>query len=374
MKKVIILQPVMAHYRRSFFKNLQNNKEYLVEFIAGNEYLDIKKCEPFEYTALKYRTLRLGAHQFFFLRKSLRHIKNAKPDIIVSGGVDFHLLHTLLIFIYFRLICKKDFFWWSHATTEKHGKFGLWIRKQFYTKASGILTYSRKGKTDLVEIGINPKKIEVLGNSINTEDYGFLKHNYKKPKAFSNYLNIVFSGRINKGKRLDILINALHLVHKRNEFDFRCNIIGGGDIAELEELTNSLELADKVWFTGPKYNNDIVEYFANADLMVYPHAIGLSLLQAFSYGIPVITSEKNTNHGPEIELLKTGTTGDFYADLNPHELAKAIVKWNNTLQTSREKIANSCIKRIHDFKYLPEEMSKTFFTFICLNSNKTKQA
>ncbi len=364
MKKVIILQPVMAHYRRSFFENILSNKEYSFEFVAGNKYQDIKSIDSIKFKGLNHLSFRLLSHNFYYLKGCLKFIISRKPDIIISGGVDFHLIHTIFAFIYFRLILRKKFIWWSHATTDKHSAGGKWLRKFFYSKSNGILTYNNKGKADLISLGINENKIEVLGNSINTEDYGFLNYNLEETRENSELFTILFTGRINEGRRLDLLLNALKTISLRNEINYECYIIGQGPIDNLLDLTKELKLTDKVHFLGAKYGKEVSEYFIKADLVVYPQAIGLALLQAHSYGLPVITTNDLESQMPEIELLSPNITGDFYIDKDYLDLANKISEWQIKISTSRNEISDACIQGIKDFDYLPESMCKTLVRFI----------
>src|SRR5205085_9067419 len=44
-------------------------------------------------------------------------------------------------------------------------------------------------------------------------------------------------------------------------------------------------------------------WFLSSSCFVYPGSIGLSLLHAFGYGLPVITHADRRRHGPEIAAL-----------------------------------------------------------------------
>jgi len=84
------------------------------------------------------------------------------------------------------------------------------------------------GRDNLLKMGVKDQKIVVVNNSINKEDYGYLNHNLfnrEKKKVFS----ILYSGRITKAKKIDILIEALGVLKKKNDFNFKCVIIGDGD-------------------------------------------------------------------------------------------------------------------------------------------------
>ena len=71
-------------------------------------------------------------------------------------------------------------------------------------------------------------------------------------------------------------------------------IIGGEPTEELKELINHYELKN-VHFVPFKPKNELVYYFASADLFVLPtreDIWGLVVEEAMSFGLPVITTNK----------------------------------------------------------------------------------
>lgn len=364
--KVLIIQPVMAHYRRSLFESLLSRPEFNVEFLSGSDYLGIKEIENIDYIKGKYFSIRFLRHTFYYLRGTLRHIRKSKPDFIISGGIDPHQFHILAAFILFRLFLGKKFIWWSHASSGSQGYIGELFRKFFYRKATGIMTYNKLGRELLESWGVAPSKLISIGNCLNTEDYGYLNYDLEDKQNNTNEFNIVFSGRINNERRLDILIKAIAEI---NITSLKCYIIGNGDTNDLETLSKNLGISDKIIFTGPLYGQDISKIFLKANLMVYPKAIGLSLLHAHSFGLPVITTDNISIQMPEIELLAPGVTGDVYKDENVSNLVQKIIRWHKKINNSNEQIHKACIKQIQEMRYLPEYMAESMVKFI-INSNK----
>jgi len=364
MGKVIVLQPVMAHYRRSLFTALSDSEDHDFYFIAGDSYKNIKSFSQANTFLLPYLKFSLGPHVFYFLKRSLRLIVKEKPDIIISSGLDPHLIHTILIFLLQKIVLRKKFFWWSHATHGNQGRIGTRLRMAFYRYADGVLSYGSHGKSMLIKEGLKPDNVQVLGNSINTEDYGFLNNVISDKVSGENCLSIIFSGRINPSRRLDILFEAVAQIIKDTDIAIHCIIIGGGVEQELKDQIKKLQIQDVVSLPGAKYGPDAGTYFLNADVMVYPKAIGLSIVQAYSYGIPVITTDKLKIQMPEIELLVPGETGDFYQDENVNDLADKILNWHHILNESRSAVQKKCIDRIHELKYFPDQMAEQLLEFI----------
>lgn len=362
--KIILLEHVLAHYRKDVFENLINSPNFSMEIIGGENFKGIKSLGK-PYTSLPYKKMSFLGHDFYYLKGIINYISKKKPDIIICTGFDPHLIHTILIFLVHKIILRKKFIWWTHGTTGKQGYLGFLFRKFFYKNADGFLVYSQEGSDNLLKMNVAADNIKIVGNSLNKEDYGFLNLDLiKESKKSEKKFTILFCGRITPSKKIDILIQSLSILKTNHNIDFKCIIIGGGDTTDLKILTKQLQLENVVEFTGAKYGNETFPYFLNADLFVYPGGVGLSLLQAFSFGLPVITSDNLVLHGPEIELLTPGKNGDFCIDEDSEDFAKTILRWHEKILKNKSEIRENCIDTIKEKRYLPDDMYQTIIEFL----------
>jgi glycosyltransferase involved in cell wall biosynthesis len=354
--RVLFVEPIIAHYRRDTFKLILENNNFSSSILAGNEYEGVKPAEIDGSFICQYLSFKLLGHRFYYLKNALNRIRVFNPSIIVCSGVDFHHLHTLAIFLYAKLKHIK-FVWWSHGGFGRQGKLGKSIRAWFYRRSDFIFAYSGKGVDNLLKLGVKSSKVLSVGNAIGTEDYGF---NYprKDEKKGDKQITLLFSGRINQKRRIEILLHAIKELKEIEKHKIKCVVIGDGDTFNFKKLSNSLGISDDVEFVGPKYGSEVVEFFQNADIFVFPSGIGLSILHAFSYGLPVITTDRMDLHSPEIELLKPGINGDFFQHDNYDSLAKRIDEWAEKIISDKKRIANECIKVINEMGYLPEMQSR----------------
>lgn len=362
--KIVLLEPVLAHYRKDVFRELTLSHEFNIDIIAGENYNGVLGINNNKYKAFNFFKFNCCKHAFYFLKGVLKYIISNKPDIVISTGVDFHLLHTVLVFFYFRLLLGKPFYWWSHATSGNQGAVGYVIRKFIYKHSSGILAYNQAGKKNLIDMGVFEENIVVVNNSINSEDYGYRNYNVIK-KSTNKPFALLFSGRITKAKRINILIKAIKTYIDKYDNDLICYIVGDGAYRkEMDNLVQELKIADCVVFTGARYGKDAHQYFLNADLFVYPGGIGLSILHALSFGLPVLTTNMREAHFPEFELLEEGVDGDLFDHDNPESLAEKIYEWKNKLAQDKCMYAHQCIDSIKKMNYLPESMVKEVLNFL----------
>jgi glycosyltransferase involved in cell wall biosynthesis len=168
--------------------------------------------------------------------------------------------------------------------------YDTFIGNKIIRDASMIFALNRAEKLQISERGIEPDKIKLIPNGISSLPSINNKRQYKKA------LSILFLGRLDRIKGIDILVNAFALLSKRMK-NVKL-IIAGPDCGmgnELRRLVSSNNLQDKVIFTGYVDGIDKFHLFKNADVFVLPSrhdTFPLSALEAASFGLPVIISDK----------------------------------------------------------------------------------
>src|SRR5690606_34677968 len=111
---------------------------------------------------------------------------------------------------------------------------------------------------------------------------------------------VVFSGRIEKRKRLDQLIRAISLL-KNSNIEVDAVIVGEGpNRSELINLSKELGVEENIMFKGSCYDELVLcRYFYNAIACIVPSAVGLTAIHSLTYSTPVITNDDFEAHGPE---------------------------------------------------------------------------
>ncbi|MGE0078236.1 MAG: glycosyltransferase family 4 protein [Bacteroidales bacterium] len=364
MKRVLFIEPILAHYRRDTYRLIISNKEFDSFIIAGDNYESIKSADNIKLIKSSYVQFRLLNHRFYYLKNFFRLYRYVNPHIIVCSGIDFHLLHSVLLFVYVKLFTKVRFIWWSQGTMGHQGILGKWLRGLAYRKSDGIFAYSEEGKKNLIGIGVQNEKIVSVGNAINNDDYGFNKFYNQQFSEENKPFTILFTGRLTHAKRVDILLHSLKILNESSPQKYKCIIVGDGIIDELKVLSKRLGIENIVDFVGSKYDEEIAYFFQNSDIYVFPGGIGLSILHAFSYGLPVITTDNFDLHYPEIELLKPTENGDTFIDNNFVDLAQKIELWVKKIEIDKERISITCKHSIMEKEYMPDLQAKKIIEFL----------
>jgi glycosyltransferase involved in cell wall biosynthesis len=219
--------------------------------------------------------------------------------------------------IFWGIIAKSLFgvplVFWGHGFGKS--KIAKALKCILVQLSDGIILYSFTKKKELVAAGIPLGKIFVAPNSIfvpNSKDFSFSK----KKKYF------LYLGRLQNRKKLEILMQAFSNLKNKA---VRLKIVGDGKIKrELIKLARLLKIEDRVDFIRGSYDpQKIQRLFEKAIAYVSPGACGLGIIHSFAYGVPVVTCV-DTNHGPEIEMLKNGENGLILKTTKCNELANSL--------------------------------------------------
>jgi glycosyltransferase involved in cell wall biosynthesis len=138
--------------------------------------------------------------------------------------------------------------------------------------------------SDLIRLGINGPKITIFPNGVKTI------HPIKKNQVAS-IRRLIWTGRLNTEKGIDILLKALSSVMASGK-DFTLDIIGNGPNMDSSiKQCQELGLQKKVRFIGAIANDMIREKLANADVFLLPsryEGMSNAVLEAMEAGLPIL--------------------------------------------------------------------------------------
>jgi glycosyltransferase involved in cell wall biosynthesis len=131
--------------------------------------------------------------------------------------------------------------------------------------------------------------------------------------------------RLDPKNRFDVLMDSLPAIQRRVPDVVWCIIGAGPERERLERAAVDNGLAEHVRFVGEVYDEvELAPYFLSADLLVHPGAIGLTLLHAFGYGLPVVTHGSAERHGPEFGAFEEDRSGRTFRENDSGSLAETI--------------------------------------------------
>lgn len=166
----------------------------------------------------------------------------------------------------------------------------------------------------LIRHGVPQGKITNLQNSIGTTAFrqklestpeSELATVHRKLGISENAKVRLFCSGVTRGRMAEFLVEpAVGIKGRAPEFELL--VIGAGS----EQIHFERAAADQSWFhyLGPRFGREKALYFGLSEVFLMPGVIGLTILDAFTAGPPVVTTDLPT-HGPEIECLEPGHNG-----------------------------------------------------------------
>jgi|LSQX01.3.fsa_nt_gb glycosyltransferase involved in cell wall biosynthesis len=171
----------------------------------------------------------------------------------------------------------------------------LLYQKKDLMNASCIHATSEEEAKNIRSLGITTP-IAIIPNGINVKNYPYLK-----TSAVVENKTILFLSRISPKKGIETLINAWISIPEEYKKDWIIRIVGEGDkgvntsyTAKIKQIINDKNLTETVKVVGPKYGEDKINEYKNANLFVLPtysENFGMVIAEAMVSGVPVITTK-----------------------------------------------------------------------------------
>lgn len=155
-------------------------------------------------------------------------------------------------------------------------------RRAFLGSFDALLTYSQHGAAEYAALGFPRERIFVAPNAAAPAPAWPMP---KRPKRFNGPPRLLFVGRLQARKRVDLLLAACAALPPR--LQPRLIIVGDGpERAGLQALAR--EIYPQAMFTGAQHGEELAPFFQAADLFVLPGTGGLAVQEAMAYGLPVV--------------------------------------------------------------------------------------
>jgi glycosyltransferase involved in cell wall biosynthesis len=213
-----------------------------------------------------------------------------------------------------------------HVHSTEFDRSGIHVDQRIYDierrgmhGAIKVITVSHLTRNLVIHhYGIDPEKVEVVHNAIDTNGNSFDEEQYKIHK---DEKIVLFLGRITMQKGPEYFIAAAKKVLEVMD-NVKFVMAGSGDmIRRTIEMAAAMGIGHKVLFTGFLRGSDVEKVFKLADLYVMPSVsepFGIAPLEAMSHDVPVIVSKQSGVS----EVLNHALKVDFW-DIN--EMANKII-------------------------------------------------
>lgn len=335
--RVAIQQPALPEYRVPVFKELSERAglDLTIYYSDKPDSPTNAKHIPFHAKYARMYTVKIGSRSMLWHTPQVSCATRQCCDALILSW-DLHYLSLIPALLRAKANGVRTILW-GHGYSKKESGFRLRLRDWVGKLADAILLYDQATAQRFIERGFKPNNVFVAPNAIDQAPIQEAKQYWldrpEKLEAFKQERGldagpvILFVSRLEQANRLDLLIEALALTSDQLP-TAQALIIGKGDEEErrLKILAQQQGVIDRIRFLGPIYKEqELAPYFLSSQAFCYPANIGLSILHAFGYGLPVITSDNAEAQNPEISSLKNNENGLVYANDNSGDLAKKIL-------------------------------------------------
>lgn len=269
----------------------------------------------------------------------IKYIKKyPKTKLFVDNHADF--TNSATNFFSFNILHKIIWRHYAQILVPYTEKFWgvLPARVDFLTNVYGI----PKTKCDLLVMGADDEFVEMAGTE---EKIKSLRNKYK---ISENDFLIVTGGKIDKAKIQTV--NLMEVVSKIKEDNIKLMVFGAID-AEIKDQVMQWVDGNKVMYVGWVTPEQSYQYFAAADLVVFPGRHSVFWEQVVGQGIPMIVKDWTGTHHVDV-----GGNVQFLKCSNTDEIRTLILKiYNNKEQYSDMKdVAQNKGKEVFSYKKISQ--------------------
>lgn len=308
--RAIVVQPSLAAYRAAVYRELASRDEIDLRLWYGTD-PGITNVEPDGFRAehRPQRVWKLAGQEFFWQQAQVDAARRDDVDVIVLGWASRYLSLGPAL----RAAKRRGvgIVLWGHGFSRSESPLRKWNRDRIASKADALLFYDQKTADAAIDAGQAADRVYVAHNAIDQKpiaaatdewrsDPGRLDA-FRTTEGLQGRRVLLYVSRFTPKNRLPLLVDAVERLRQTHP-DVLAVMIGGGELFDpIQEDIRRRGLAENFRLLGPIYEESrLAPWFLSAEAFVYPSAIGLSILHAFGYGLPVITDDAWSNHNPEI--------------------------------------------------------------------------
>lgn len=319
MKKVVICQHRLLHYRLGLFEQLRaacasrGIDLHLVHGQASRREL-VKKDEgslPWAHK-VENRFWEMGERDIVW-QPFPADLRDA--DLVVVMQENRILSNYPLLLS--RLWSPRRVAYWGHGVNfQSDAPTGLrekW-KQMLLTRVDWWFAYTQMTADILCRAGYPQDRISRLDNAIDNEAFAHdlacvtdtqLQALRVEADAPAGAPVGLFCGSLYPDKRLDYMIETADRIHAALPA-FRLVVIGDGPSAS--DIRVAMKTRPWLKWLGVRKGQEKAAWFRLADVVINPGLVGLHILDSFCSGTPMLTTAES-RHSPEIAYLEDGVNG-----------------------------------------------------------------
>lgn len=307
-------------------------------------------------------------HTFKVLSRFIRLLITFRPQIIhLNSAFD---KNSILRDIPFSLVSKltgTPLIFKIHGSHYEllHTKnpFLIFLVRVYFWGACKVGVLSEFEKNEFIQSFGNASKLIVVKNIVKQNEKGTNEN--EQIKTIKNF-DVLFVSRIEKGKGLEDLLQAIPIVIKSNP-SFVVAIAGTGRaLDEYKKMAIDLNVQSNVRWLGHIPNEKLENVFQQSKIFIFtshfPEGMPMAMVEALLYGMPVITTKTRF----AVSYLKEGQNVLFIDRHQPQQIAEKIFYLlDNAVMQAKMKRENTLFIREFSQKKVGNEFSDVYSQMVC---------
>lgn len=277
--------------------------------------------------------------------KFIHYIFGFKPDCLLIGGYGY--IECWLAILYSKLMRIPVTFWTGagYVTTQNKSYLRDFLKKIFIKNIDSAVTYGSNASAYLKKLGMDSNKIEQGINVSNVAYFKDVLFNYLNSTNMRLNVNglprpiLIFVGRLEPSKGLDLLLEQLRLLPKESYY---CYFIGKGSLSgQIEKDIFNNKINGRLF--GFLNQSEVAKRFVESDVYILPSLndpFTRTLSEAISSGCFVLNS---CYDDASYDLIKDGENGYIFDPKNFNEFKRYldIITSESWSRPCRKEISNS---------------------------------
>lgn len=296
-------QRVVPAYRRPFFETLGRSCRGGLFVFAGQPLPQegiqtVELLEGVELETGKNRHLFDPSSPFYQCRQPglVAWLEERQPDIlVVEANPRYPNTYQAIRWMRSR---DRQVLGWGLGAPPARGWLSGWRRNRrmkLLSQLDGLIAYSQRGASEYQALGLPDDRVFVAPNAASFRPQGPPP---RKPDSFTGKPTVLFVGRLQARKRVDLLLESCARLPELLQPDLW--IVGDGPAKE-DLIAMASQLYPQANFPGALHGPALDPYFDRADLFVLPGTGGLAVQQAMAHGLPIIVAQGD---GTQDDLVK----------------------------------------------------------------------
>jgi glycosyltransferase involved in cell wall biosynthesis len=339
MKHVVIFQRRLVHYRIEFFNRLRKSlaeHDVVLNLVVGD--VDAETSVKKDGGYLSW-ALQVTNREFNLLGRKLVWqpvpTQIRKSDLVIVTQEN-KILSNYFLQLTSLLGLRKIAFWGHGKNFQSNSPNGIpEIWKRFWLrKVDWWFAYTEMSKRAVLSAGFDQSRITVLNNSLDgrqlLSDFdgvsgAELSEYFERCALPADSFVGLYCGSLYAEKNIDFLVEAAVQL-KRELPNFHLLVLGDGP--EASKIIDAAVSCPWIHYKGMQKGPEKAKAFKAASFLMNPGAVGLSVVESFVTGRPIVTIG-TAPHGPEVEYLLDRKNAVVLPDVSVKKYVSAVANLAN---------------------------------------------